>query len=437
VEEFLNMFKDIRKEFPILNSSLLKRGITYLDSSATTQKPQQVVDRINRYYQQENANIHRGPYTLSRKATQYWEGAHEIVAKFLNAQSYEEIIFTRNSTEGLNFLSNTIGRELLKDGDIVVVSEMEHHSNILPWMLLQKSINFELKYIPVKDDYTLDIEWLRDLVKKEGKKVKIVSVVHISNVLGVRNDVKEIFKIAHEVGAFTILDAAQSVARMKVDVKDIDCDSLVFSGHKIYGPTGSGVIYCKKKHLENLTPWMGGGDMILSVSKDSFEYNKLPWKFEAGTPNIAAGIGLGEALTWLEDRVEGLGGWDVVTKHEQELIGLFLEQFKSLEWFKHFGPDSKELKYGAIAFTIKGFTFKGCADISKIKNSKKGEDISTFLDRKGIAFREGFHCAQPLHERFKIGPTLRFSLGIYNSEEDIKYGANCLKEAVLSGLTSV
>ena len=227
------MFNDIRKEFPILKSSPLKRKLIYLDSSATTQKPQVVIDRLSEYYSKENANIHRGPYELSKDATKYWEQAHESVAKLLNANSYKEIVFVRNTTEGLNMLVNIFGKELLKDGDIVVITEMEHHSNIVSWMILQKSIKFKLEYIPVKDDFTLDLDWLRDLIKKNGKKVKIVSVVHISNVLGVKNNVEEIFKIAKEVNAFTILDAAQSIARTKVDVKEIGCDALVFSGHKV------------------------------------------------------------------------------------------------------------------------------------------------------------------------------------------------------------
>jgi len=429
------MFSDIKKEFPILNSSLLKRGITYLDSSSTTQKPQVVIDRMRKYYEEENANIHRGPYTLSRNATEYWEEAHDIVAKLLNAKSYKEIIFTRNSTEGLNFLTQTFGRKLLEDGDVVVITEMEHHSNILPWMLLQKEINFKLEYIPVKEDYTLDMDWLGDLIKKYGERIKIVSIVHISNVLGVKNDIEEIVKMVKRINAFTIVDAAQSVARVKIDVREIDCDALVFSGHKLYGPTGSGAIYCKQKHLEKLTPWMGGGEMISSVSKEGFEYNELPWKYEAGTPNIAGGIGLGTAIEWLLEKIEKVGGWNEILSHEQDLIEKFLNQFESLQWFRHFGPNEKQLKYGAITFNIEGFTFKGCNDLERIKQNKEGKGISDFLDSKGIAFREGFHCAQPLHDRFGIGPTMRFSLGIYNDESDLEYAAKSLKEAVLRGLS--
>lgn len=429
------MFNDIRKEFPILKSKGLKKGLVYLDSSATTQKPQVVIDRLNRYYSSENANIHRGPYDLSVNATKDWLDAHKIVAKLLNADTYKEIIFVRNTTEGLNMLVNTIGRDILKEDDIVVVSEMEHHSNIVSWMILQKSINFKIEYIPVKEDYTLDLDWLKALIKKYGKRIKVVSVLHISNVLGVKNDVEEIFKLAKSVDAFTILDAAQSVARSELDVKKIGCDALVFSGHKVYGPTGSGVVYCKLKYLESLVPWMGGGEMISSVSKKGFEYNELPWKFEAGTPDIGGGIALGCTIDWLLDTLQHVGGWEKIVEHEQELIGVFLNQFKGIEWFKHFGPDDISKKYGAISFNLEGFTFRGCKNIFNVETNRSGDGIGEFLNSKGIAFREGYHCAEPLHDKFCIGPTLRFSLGIYTNEDDIKYAANSLKEAVLSGLS--
>ncbi len=428
------MFDEIRKEFPILRSSIFDRGLVYLDSAATTQKPQVVIDRLLQYYTKENANIHRGPYDLSVNATKLWQEAHDIVADFINASSYKEVFFVRNTTEGLNFLVNTFGRKLLKDGDTVVITEMEHHSNIVSWMILQKEIKFDIEYIPVKDDYTLDMDWFKDLIKKKDKKIKIVSVMHISNVLGVKNDVEEIFKLSKKIGAFTILDAAQSIARCKVDIKEIGCDALVFSGHKVYAPTGSGAVYINMKYLEDLTPWMGGGEMIEVVTKDGFEYNELPWKFEAGTPDIADGIVLGTALTWLKDTVEKVGGWDMVVNHEQGLIGYFLNQFNGIEWFEHFGPDDISKKYGVIAFNIKGFKFRGCKDILSMESKQDGGNIMDFINDKGIAFREGFHCAEPLHDKFCVGPTLRFSLGIYTNESDMKYAANSLKEAVLSGL---
>lgn len=429
------MFDEIRKEFPILKTNIFGKGLVYLDSAATTQKPKSVIDRLSQYYTSENANIHRGPYNLSLEATKLWEDAHRIVADFINANSYKEVFFVRNTTEGLNFLVNTFGRKLLSEGDTVVISEMEHHSNIVSWMILQKEIKFNIEYIPVKEDYTLDIDWFEDLVKKKGKKVKIVSLVHISNVLGVKNNVEEFFKIAKKVDAFTILDAAQSIARCKVDVKEIGCDALVFSGHKVYGPTGSGAVFCKLKYLEELTPWMGGGEMISTVSKDGFEYNELPWKFEAGTPDIGGGITLGYAIQWLDGSVKKVGGWDDLINHEQGLIGTFLNDFNGIDWFMHFGPDDISKKYGVVAFNIKGFKFRGCKDMLSIETKKEGDGITKYLNEKGIAFRSGFHCAEPLHDKFCVGPTLRFSLGIYSNETDLKYAANTLKEAVLQGIS--
>jgi len=428
------MFEEIRKEFPIIKGSRFGKKLVYLDSAATTQKPESVIERLSQYYKSENANIHRGPYDLSVEGTKLWEWAHEKVASFINADSYKEIVFVRNTTEGLNLLVNTVGRKLLSKGDIVVVSEMEHHSNIVSWMILQKEIPFKIEYIPVKEDYTLDIDWFKKLVEKEGEKIKIVSLVHISNVLGVKNNVEEIFKIAKKNKSFTILDAAQSIVHTKVDVKEIGCDALTFSGHKAYAPTGTGAVYCKQKYLEELTPWMGGGEMISSVSFKDFEYNELPWKFEAGTPDIGGGIVLGYAIEWFEQTLEKIGGWEKLVGHEQDITEFFLKQFDGIEWFKPFGPRDSSKKYGAIAFHIEGFTFRGCKNIFNVETNRDGSGISYFLNEKGIAFREGYHCAEPLHDKFCVGPSLRFSLAIYTNEEDLKYAANMLKQAVLQGL---
>jgi cysteine desulfurase/selenocysteine lyase len=426
-------FLEIRKQFPLLSGSFLKKPVVYLDSSATTQKPKVVIDRLVSYYSSENANIHRGPYSLSMEATTKWQEAHEIVANFINANSYKEVIFVRNATEGLNLLVNTVGKELLKKDDIVVLTEMEHHSNIVPWLMLQEDIGFKIEYIPIKDDYTLDIKWFEDLVKKEGSRVKIVSVVHISNVLGIKNEVESIFKISKKVGSFNILDVAQSIARIKVDVKSLGCDALVFSGHKVYGPTGSGVVYIKMDKLKNLKPWMGGGEMISSVTKTGFELNELPWRFEAGTPDIADGIALGTAIEWLDGVVSDIG-WEGILSHEQDLIHYMFDQFFGIDWFIPFGPIDSLLKYGAVAFNIKGFSFSGCKDLANIQKSKEGDSIVTFLNGKNIGFREGFHCAEPLHDRFGVGPTVRFSFGIYSSRDDVKQASNALKQAVLRGL---
>jgi cysteine desulfurase / selenocysteine lyase len=293
---------------------------------------------------------------------------------------------------------------------------------------LKKEIGFDIKYIPVNDSYDLDIDWLKDLVEKEKERVKIISVVHISNVLGTINPVKEIASIGHSVGAFVIVDGAQSIPHVKVNVKDINCDAFVFSGHKVYGPTGSGVLYCKESILNKLPPFFGGGEMILSVTKDSFEANDLPWKFEAGTPDIESGISLGNTLDWFEKTVTRMGGWEKLREHDIELIDTLLEEFNGIEWFKVFGKRSAKDRYGVLAFNIKGFSFKGCKEVVKMD----GSSIVEYLSKRGIAVREGFHCAEPLHDRFKVGPTMRVSIGIYNNKEDIKTFAKMLKEAVLS-----
>lgn len=426
-------FIKIRKEFPLISGSFLNKPITYLDNSATTQKPKAVINKLNEYYTKENANIHRGPYDLSIKATQAWQQAHQTIANFINADTYKEIIFVRNTTEGLNLLVNTVGREKLKKGDIVVISEMEHHSNIVPWLILQEEIGFKIEYIPVKEDYTLDYAWFEDLVKKKKSKVKIVSLVHISNVLGVKNDVARIFKTSHKAGAFNILDAAQSIARTPIDVKELQCDALTVSGHKVYAPTGSGAVYINMETLKDLKPWMGGGEMISSVKKDTYELNELPWRFEAGTPNIADGIAFATAIEWLQSQVDQIG-WEQILNHEQALIKTMLDQFSGIEWFKHFGPNDHTLKYGAVSFNIQGYTFKGCKDILNMETNKEGETISKYLNDNNIAFREGYHCAEPLHDKFCIGPTLRFSFGIYNNQEDVIKAVNTLKQAVIQGL---
>ncbi len=424
------MNQTIRDQFPILKTKVNGNPLVYLDNAATTQKPQFVLDAINEYYTKYNANIHRSSHVLAKEATQRWKQAHQIVADFLNADSYEEIVFTRNTTEGLNLLVNTYGKQNLSKGDIVIISDMEHHSNIVPWMILQKEIGFEIRYIPIDKNFDLDINWLEETIKKEGKRVKIVSVVHISNVLGTLNSVKKISEIAHKVGAFMIVDAAQSIPHVKVDVKDIDCDALVFSGHKVYGPTGSGVMYCKKNILEKLPPYMGGGEMILSVSKEGFEMNNLPWRFEAGTPDIESGIVLGETLKWFTKSVDEMGGYDKLVEHERGLMKELFDNFDGIEWFKPFGKTDYNNRYGVLAFNIEGFSFKGCKE--KHLENQEGDSIVDYISKKGACVREGFHCAEPLHDTFHVGPTMRASFGIYNNTKDIQLFSQYLKEAVLS-----
>jgi len=420
---------NIRKQFPILKNKRLK----YLDNAATTQKPKAVLDAIRNYYITNNANIHRGSHKLGKRSTDLWIEAHEYIAGYLNANSYKEIIFTRNTTEGLNLLANTFAKKYLKEGDIVLLTEMEHHSNIVPWLMLKKEINFKIQYIPIKADFTLDLDWLIKLCEKEKDRIKIVSVVHVSNVLGIKNNVKEICEIVKPYGIKTIIDAAQSIPHMKIDVKNINCDALVFSGHKVYGPTGTGIVYCREEILKDLPLYMGGGDMIQSVSLDNFEVNGLPWRYEAGTPNIEGGIVLMETLKWFENTIKDFGGFKEIEEYEKSLAERFINSFEGLDWFKVLGPkDMINRCGGVVAFNVKGFQFQGCRKKEKLIDVRDGSKLVEFLRENDICLRDGFHCAEPLHDRFGVGPTLRLSAGIYNTEEEIDYVAKKIKEFVLS-----
>ena len=418
---------NIKKQFPIFKEKINGKPLIYLDNSATTQKPQRVIDSLKEYYSKYNSNIHRSAHALAEKSTEKWLDAHKYVADFLNANSYKEIVFVRNCTEGINLFVDTYGKSNLKKENTVILTEMEHHSNIVPWLMLQKEIGFTIEYIPVTTNYELDLNWYQNRIEQLGDKIKIVSLTHISNVLGTINDVKSIIKKAHSVGAKVLVDAAQSVARLPIDVQDIDCDALVFSGHKIYGPTGAGVLYVKQQILESMPPYMGGGDMIGEVSKTKFTLNELPWRYEAGTPDIADGIVLMEALKWFRETVEEIGGYDILIDHERELIKQFLSHFEGISWFKLFG---KEDRVGSIAFNLEGFSFAGCKE-GTVDSNKQGKEILEFLSSQGLCIRDGFHCAQPLHEKFKRGPTMRVSLGIYNDSKDVDNAAKLIKEGVL------
>ncbi|HCC67811.1 TPA: cysteine desulfurase CsdA [Patescibacteria group bacterium] len=417
----------IKKQFPILQQKINGKPVIYLDSAATTQKPQCVIDSLSEYYTEYNSNIHRSSHKLSQKATSKWIEAHKVVADFLNAGTYEEIIFTRNCTEGINLFVNTYAKQNLQKGDIVVLTEMEHHSNIVPWLMLQKEVGFDIEYIPVKDNYKLDIKWYEELIKKEKDRVKIVSIIHLSNVLGIVNDIKKITELGHSIGAVVLIDAAQSVARLPIDVQDIGCDALVFSGHKIYGPTGSGCIYIKKEILEELPPYMGGGEMIKEVNRKSFTLNGLPWRFEAGTPDIADGIALAVAISWFKETIKNIGGYEVLIQHEKNLISRFISKFEGLDWFKLFG---KRERIGVISFNLEGFSFMGCKK-ETLESNDQGKKILDFISSRGLCIRDGFHCAQPLHTRFSIGPTMRVSVGIYTDERDIDRAVQIIKQGVL------
>lgn len=396
--------RNIIEDFPILKQSINGKRLAYLDNGATTQKPQYVIDSLNNYYQKDNANVHRGVYQLSQRATAAYEKAHETVARFLNAK-FEETIFTKSTTESLNLLAYSLG-STLKEGDEIVLSQMEHHSNLVPWQQLAKEKKFILKFIPLTKDYRLDMDAARKLITP---KTKIVSIVHMSNVLGTINPVKELAKIAHSVNALMIVDGAQSVPHMPVNVKELDCDFLVFSGHKMLGPTGIGVLYGKQELLEKMKPFLYGGDMISEVTFENSTWNDLPWKFEAGTPNIAEAIGLSAAIEYLEKI-----GMEKVFEHDVYLTSYALEKLSQIDGLKIIGPGNLEERGSAVSFTLEGV---------------HPHDLSEILDRFGVAVRGGHHCAMPLMSVLGLNSTTRASFYVYNTKEDVDVLIEGIKKA--------
>lgn len=388
--------QQIRKDFPILNRKINGKPLVYLDNAATTQKPRQVIDALVDYYENHNANIHRGIHTLAEEATSMYENAREKIAKFIGADSSKEIIFVRNSTEAINLVAYSWGRTFLKSGDEIVLSESEHHSNLVPWQLLAKEKGVKLLFIPLNKEGYLDLSYFKKML---SSKVKLVSLIHISNVLGAINPVSEIGRLAHDVGAKFLIDGAQSVPRMPINVKDLNCDFLVASGHKMLGPTGIGFLYGKEELLEKMPPFLGGGDMIREVYLDYSVWNEIPFKFEAGTPNIADAIGLGVAVDYLENI-----GMDNIFAHEKELTRYTLEKLSEISGITIYGPKTTDSKTGVVSFTLKGV---------------HPHDVAQILDQEGIAIRSGFHCAMPLHQKFKLHSTCRASFYIYNTIEEI------------------
>jgi cysteine desulfurase/selenocysteine lyase len=401
----------IREDFPILKRKINNQPLIYFDNAATSQKPRQVIEAIKNFYENHNANVHRAVYTLSQEATELYEEAHEEVAKFIGANGIEEIIFVRGTTEAINLVAYAWGLRQLKRDDEVIISLMEHHSNIVPWELLSRIIGFNVKYIDIKNDGTLNYE---DYENKISEKTKIVCISHVSNVSGVVNDMKRITKIAHEYGALTLVDGAQSVPHMPIKVKDLDVDFLAFSGHKMLGPTGIGVLYGKREILEEMEPFHGGGEMIKEVTfnqskrRCSITWNDLPWKFEAGTPNVGGSIGLMEAIKYLRSL-----GMENVMEHEKKLTEYATQLMQKCGKVKIYGPKDTSIKCGIIPFSV--------GDLSS-------HDVALFLDNYGIMVRSGFHCAQPLHEIFKIKSSARASFYIYNTHEEIDRFIEVLKE---------
>lgn len=384
----------VREDFPILSRQIYGKPLVYFDNGATTQKPLCVLDAMRNEYLNVNANVHRGVHYLSQQATDFHEAARETVRKFINAPKVEEVIFTRGTTESLNLVVSSFGDRFLSEGDEVIVSVMEHHSNIVPWQLLAAKKSIAIKVIPMTDEGDVIME---EYEKLFNERTRIVSITQVSNVLGTINPVKEMIRIAHEHEVPVMVDGAQSTPHMKVDVQDLDCDFFAFSGHKIYGPTGIGVLYGKEKWLDEMPPYQGGGEMIESVSFEKTTFEKLPFKFEAGTPDYVATHGLATALNYVTEL-----GLDNIFAHEQELTRYAMEQMNEIPGMRLFG--TSQHKDAVISFLV--------GDIHHL-------DMGTLLDRLGIAVRTGHHCAEPLMHRLGISGTVRASFALYNTKEEV------------------
>jgi cysteine desulfurase/selenocysteine lyase len=399
----LSTIHSCRHNFPLLRQSVNGKRLVYLDNAATSQKPQVVIDTIMRYYEAENSNIHRGVHYLSERATRAYEAARLKVRQFLNASGVEEIIFVRGTTEGVNLVAQTYGRQNVKGGDEIVISAMEHHSNIVPWQMLCEEKGARLRIIPINDAGEILIDEYEKLL---NSKTKLVSIVHVSNALGTINPIKQVIATAHARGIPVMVDGAQAVPHMKVDVVDLDCDFYTFSSHKMFGPTGVGVLYGKAKLLEAMPPYQGGGDMIKSVTFEKTIYNDLPYKFEAGTPNIAGGIGLGAAIEYMNKMdMQALGSY------EHDLLQYATGKLSSIDGIRIIGT-AKE-KASVLSFVLDGV---------------HPHDIGTILDDEGIAIRTGHHCAQPVMQRFGVPATARASFAFYNNKEEIDILADAVRK---------
>lgn len=394
----------IRKDFPILDVQVNGKDLVYLDNAATTQKPKRVIDALVHYYEKQNSNVHRGVHFLSDKATTEYENARSNIARFINAEKPHELIFVRGTTEAINLVASSYGEIAVKPGDEVIVSYLEHHSNIVPWQLLCERKGATLKVIPVNDAGELDIEAYKKLL---SEKTKIVAVNHISNSLGTINPVKEIIQLAHEAGAVVLIDGAQSVQHGKINVLDLDADFFAFSGHKMYGPTGIGVLYGKEKLLDAMPPYQGGGDMIQNVSFEKTTYNELPYKFEAGTPDISGAIVLSEAVNYMISV-----GMENIANHERELLEYGTAKLREIDGFRLVG--SAKNKTSVISFLLGGI---------------HPYDTGMILDKMGIAVRTGLHCTEPLMKRFGIPGTVRASIAMYNTKSELDLLVEGVKKA--------
>ena len=387
-------FDKIRKDFPVLDQQVNGRPLVYLDNGASSQMPVQVADRIDHYHRREHSNVHRGIHTLSQKATDAFEETRKKVRDFIGAGSENEIIYTTGTTDSINLVANSFGKLYFKEGDQIILTEMEHHANIVPWQMIAEQTGAEIKVIPVDGNGDLDMKAYKSLL---SDKTKMVAVVHVSNALGTVNPVKEITDLAHNSGAAVLVDGAQAVPHQPVDVQEIGCDFYAFSAHKMCGPTGFGILYGKKEYLDAMPPYRGGGDMIDKVSFEETTYNVAPFKFEAGTPPIAAGIGLGAAIDYLENI-----GMDVIAEKEAELVNYAVEELQKIDGLRMIGTPRTRASVASFVF-----------------DEIHASDMGTILDKRGIAVRTGHHCAQPILRRFNVPATTRASLSFYNTKEDI------------------
>lgn len=388
--------KDIRSYFPILNQEVNGNPLVYLDSAATSQKPVQVIEALKKYYEFDNSNVHRGVHTLGNRATESYEGAREKVRNFISAKSTQEIIFMRGTTTAINTVAQSYGVANVQEGDEIVITYMEHHSNIIPWQQLAKEKGAILKYVDLEEDGTLSLEKVRATITE---RTKIVSIMYVSNVLGTMNPIKEITQIAHENGAIMVVDGAQAAPHLRIDVQDLDCDFFAFSGHKMCGPTGIGVLYGKKELLEQMEPVEFGGEMIDFVGLYESTWKELPWKFEGGTPIIAGAVGLAAAIDFLEEI-----GLDEIEKHEHQLAAYAMDRMSTINGLTIYGPQDPDKRAGIVTFNL---------------DDVHPHDVATVLDMSGIAVRAGHHCAQPLMKWLQVTATARASFYLYNSEEDI------------------
>jgi len=396
--------EQIRGDFPILRETVHGKPLVYLDNAATSQRPRQVVEAVKIFCEHDNANIHRGVHMLSQRATEQYERSRKAVQKFVNARKPQEIVFTRGTTEAINFVASAWGTKNLKPGDEILLSQMEHHSNIVPWQMLCERTGASIKVVDVTDQGELDIE---DFKRKLSDRTKLVSLTHVSNALGTINPVKQLAELAHQAGALMLVDGAQSVPHLKIDVQDLDADFFAFSGHKVYGPTGIGVLYGKYGLLESMPPYQGGGDMIRRVTFEKTDYAEPPARFEAGTPNISGAVGLMAAISYVESI-----GLDAIAEHERELIGYANARLSEIDGLRIIG--TAENKGSVVSFVVDGI---------------HPHDLGTILDMDGVAIRAGHHCAQPLMARFGVPATARASVAVYNTQDEIDALAQSIRKA--------